>query len=56
MSSKCPMAQHVLQDIIDTMLEGGGTVAQAEGHDEALIVTRGCDESSLPFVTFPVVH
>lgn len=50
------MAQHVLQNVIDEVLEGSGTVAQAEGHYEALIVTSGGDEGGLPLITFLDAH
>lgn len=44
----CPMTQYVPQDIIYEVLEG--IVAQAEGHDEALVVTSGGDEGCLPLI------
>lgn len=54
--SKCPRAQHVLQDVINNVLEGEGTVAQTKGHYKAFIVTSRGDKGCLPHVTLSDAH
>lgn len=40
---ECPTAQHVPQDAVDEVVEGGRTVAKAEVHNEAPMVASGGD-------------
>lgn len=45
-----PAIQHVSEYIINVGLEYCGTVGKPERHNEGLIVTGGCGESSLPLI------
>ena len=44
---------NVLEDIVDEMLEAGGSVRETETHDKRLKKTLGRSEGSLPFIPFP---
>ena len=45
--------EHICEDMIHESLEGGGSIAESEEHDNGFKKSHGGDESGLPLVFLP---